>query len=149
MLARLSEDRRPPELIRVARVALRAWRMRGTEKPYMFGHGKAFETVKWPVTWYGAYAMLDTLGRFPTLRRATTADPEDRSALAELAACLIAYNIGAEGIVLPRSAYHGWAGFSFGRKHAPSPLATAWLLKVLHRLDDLAPEAALVDVRRR
>ncbi|MEO3788389.1 hypothetical protein ABGB12_34100 [Actinocorallia sp. B10E7] len=148
VFARLPEDQRPPELIRVARVALRAWRMRGTEKPYMFGHGKAFKTVKWPVTWYGAYAMLDTLGRFPALWRGAAAEEEDRSALAELAACLIAYNVGAGGTVVPRSVYQGWAGFSFGRKREPSPLATAWLLKVLCRLDDLAPEAAAVDVRR-
>jgi hypothetical protein len=51
----------------VARATLRAWPVRGSEQPYMFGHGKSFKTVKWPVTWYGAYAVLDALGHYPAL----------------------------------------------------------------------------------
>jgi hypothetical protein len=35
---------------------------------------------------------------------------------------------------------------SFGQKQRPSPSATARLLAVLHRLDDLAEAAAAVDV---
>lgn len=137
---------RPSGLTGAARVALRAWRMRGTEKPYMFGHGIAFKTVKWPVTWYGAYAVLDTLGRYPGLWRGPGADPADRAALAELAACLAAYNAGPGGWVVPRSTYRGFESFSFGQKKRPSPFATARLLAVLHRLGDLAGDAAAVDV---
>ncbi|HET6533620.1 MAG TPA: hypothetical protein VFH03_23780 [Actinoplanes sp.] len=36
--------------------------------------------------------------------------------------------------------------FSFGQKKAPSGFATARLLAVLHRVDDLAGDAAAVDV---
>jgi hypothetical protein len=138
----------PGRLSEAARVALRAWRMRGAEKPYMFGHGITFKTVKWPVTWYGAYAVLDTLGRYPQLWRGPGADPADRAALAELAACLIAYNAGPDGWVVPRSAYRGFESFSFGQKKLPSPFATARLLAVLHRVSELAGDAEAVDVRQ-
>ena len=137
---------RPSGLAAAARVALRAWRMRGTEKPYMFGHGIAFKTAKWPVTWYGAYAVLDTLGRYPQLWRDPDGDPADRAALAELAACLIAYNAGPDGWVVPRSAYRGFEAFSFGQKKRPSPFATARLMAVLHRLDELAAPAEAIDL---
>jgi hypothetical protein len=136
----------PEEVLRVARVALRAWRMRATEKPYMFGHGKAFKTVKWPPTWYGAYAVLDALGRYPALWRGGQAEPADRVALAEVAACLVRYNLSRDGTVTPRAAFQGFTSFSFGQKKTPSGFATARVLAVLHRLDELAADAAAVDV---
>ncbi len=145
--ARLPPGRQPGGLLDAARVALRAWRARATEKPYMFGHGRQFKTAKWPPTWYDAYAMLDTLGRYPRLWRDPHADPADARALAELAACLIAYNVSADGTVTPRSTYRGFEKWSFGQKKHPSPFATALLLAVLHRISDLAPAAAEVDVR--
>ena len=112
----------------------------------MFGHGTAFKTVKWPPTWYGAYAVLDTLGRYPALWRGRHADPADRTALAELAACPVRYNMSRDGTVTPRSAFQGFAWSSFGQKKRPSGFATARVLAVLHRLDDLAGDAAAVDV---
>lgn len=145
--ARLRTPLQPGRLPAVARVSLRAWRVRAMEKPYMFGHGRQFKTVKWPPTWYGAYTMLDTLGRYPALWRGDDHDPADASALAELAACLVSYNVSADGTVTPRSTYRRFETFSFGQKKQPSPLATALLLAVLHRLDDLAPAVAAVDVR--
>lgn len=112
----------------------------------MFGHGKAFKTVKWPPTWYGAHAVLDTLGRYPALWRGRHVDPADRTALAELAACLVSYNMSPDGTVAPRSAFQGFGSLSFGQKKTPSGFATARLLAVLHRLDDLAGDAAAIDV---
>lgn len=144
--ARLPEHERPAGLLDVARVALRAWERRGSQKPYMFGHGKAFKTVKWPPTWYRAHSLLDTLGRYPGLWRGPDASPVDRRSLAELAACLIAYNLGEDGRVVPRSTYRGFEAFSFGQKKVPSAFATAQLLTVLHRLDDLAPDAGNIEV---
>ena len=117
--AMLPPSAQPSGLTGAARVALRAWRMRGAEKPYMFGHGKAFKTVKWPVTWYGAYAVLDTLGRYPGLWREPAADPADRAALAELAACLVAYNAGPAGQVVPRSVTAASSPSRSGRRRAP------------------------------
>jgi hypothetical protein len=112
----------------------------------MFGHGRAFKTVKWPPTWYGSYAVLDALGRYPALWRGAHADRADRAALAELAACLVRYNLSPDGTVTPRSTFQGFTSFSFGQKKTRSAFATACLLAVLHRLDDLAGEAAAVDV---
>ena len=142
----LPESEWPGGLLDVARVSLGVWRGRGERKPYMFGHGKQFKAVKWPPTWYRVDAVLDALGRYPALWRGPDADPDDRQALAELAACLIAYNMGEGGRVVPRSTYRGFEGFSFGQKRRPSAFATARLLAVLHRLDDLAPEALAIDV---
>jgi hypothetical protein len=118
--ARLPQRQRPDGLLEVARVALRAWRVRGREQPYMFGHGRTFKTVKWPVTWYGAHSVLDALGRYPPLWRGRHADPGDRAALAELAACLVAYNAGPAGTVTPRSAWRGFETCSFGQKKGSS-----------------------------
>jgi hypothetical protein len=142
----LPERERPAGLLDVARVALRAWEHRGSQKPYMFGHGKAFKTVKWPPTWYRAYSVLDTLGRYPELWRGPDAGPVDRRCLAELAACLIAYNLSEDGRVVPQSTFRGFEAFSFGQKKVPSPFATAQVLTVLHRLDDLGPDVGTVDV---
>ncbi|MGB8020473.1 MAG: hypothetical protein WCF04_04550 [Candidatus Nanopelagicales bacterium] len=144
--ARLPSAQRPAGLHDVARTSLRAWTDRGTEKPYMFGHGRTFKTVKWPAMWYRVDAILDGLGRYPGLWAEPGSSDGDRRALAELAACLIAYNMTTEGRVVPRSTYREFESFSFGQKAQPSPFATARLLAILHRLDVLAPDAAAVDV---
>ena len=145
--ARLPSRQRPRGLLGLARTSLRAWRVRGEEKPYVFGHGIAFKTVKWPTSWYDVHLVLDTLSRFPGLWRGPRARPEDRLALAELAACMVAYNVGRDGRVTPRSCYRGFESFSFGQKKVPSAFATARLASVLRRLDDLTPEIRAVDVR--
>jgi hypothetical protein len=136
----------PDGILDVARVTARSWRVRASEKPYMFGHGRQFKTVKWPVTWYGAYAVVDTLGRYPALWTGTGAQPEDRLAVTELTACLVAYNVDSDGRVTPRSTFRGFQAYSFGQKKQPSPLATALLAAVVLRVSDLAPDIAAVDV---
>lgn len=149
--ARVAEPERPPglldvSLLDVARVSLAAWQQRDMQKPYMFGHGKTFKTIKWPATWYRVYAVLDTLGRYPGLWRGEDARPEDRRSMAELIAVLIAYNMTDDGRVVPLSTSRGFEAFSFGQKKEPSAFATAQILTVLHRLDDLAQEAQGIDV---
>jgi hypothetical protein len=139
-------DQRPTIMIDVARVALRAWRFRHDEHLHLFGHGDRFKIVKWPTTWYGVFSVLDTLGRYPELWDGPDADPNDRIALVELAACLMAYNVAPDGRVTPRSCWRGFREFSFGRKDRPSPFATARVLQVLHRLGDLVDDAPSVDV---
>lgn len=145
-LARFPETQRPAGLLEVARVAVRAWRVRMDEQPYMFGHGYRFKTVKWPTLWYDLHWVLDTLGRYPDLWRGRKVDPDDRRALAEMLACLVAYNFGSSGRVTPRSCYKGFEAFSFGQKKQPSPFATARLAAVTRRFGDLAGEAAGIDV---
>ena len=144
-LARLPQSWHPTGLIEIARVAVRAWQVRGDEQPYMFGHGYRFKTVKWPTFWYDLHWVLDTLGRYPDLWRGR-ADSNDRAALAEMLACLVAYNFDATGRVTPRSCYQGFAAFSFGQKKQPSPFATARLAAVIRRFEDLAEDAAAINV---
>ena len=144
--ALLPADQQPPDLLATARVALAGWTNRATSKPYMFGHGLAFKTVKWPPLWYRVDALLDALGRYPALWQGPGADPGDRRALAELTACLIRYNTTTQGQVIPHSAYRGFETYSFGQKKRPSPYATARLLAILHLFDDLAADALAVDV---
>lgn len=138
----------PDEWIDAARTCLGVWRNRGQEKPYMFGHGRQFKTVKWPTFWYDIHMVLDTLSRFPALWRGAHVLEEDRVALAELTACMIAYNFGPDGSVIPHSCYKGFEAFDFGQKKRRSGFATAKLCAILRRLDDLVEEARAVDVLR-
>lgn len=142
----LPEAERPDGLEDSARTVLDVWRHRGEHQPYMFGHGMRFKTVKWPPLWYGAYAVLDTLSRYSSVWR--DGDPSDRQATAELVACLVAYNVAADGTVTPRSVYRGFAQHSFGQKKRPSPIATALLAAVVRPFADLAGDVAEVDVTR-
>ncbi|MHB1354395.1 MAG: hypothetical protein ACYCZF_00300 [Anaerolineae bacterium] len=141
--AQLPRSLWPEHLLEAASASLMVWRERGTEKPFMFGHGRQFKTVKWPPTWYDVSALLLTVSRYPELRQT----PEDRRLLAELAACLVAYNFNSDGKVIPRSCYQGYEGYSFGQKKQSSPWATAYLCALLRRYNDLAEEIHSVDVR--
>ncbi len=112
----------------------------------MFGHGRQFKQVKWPPAWYGAYELVDTFGRLPEVWNGSEAHPEDRRALAEMAACLLAYNASPDGTVTPLSIFEGFEAHSFGQKKRPSPFATALVWAALLRLEPLAEEIASVDV---
>lgn len=146
VFSHLARSERPEWLVDAARTPLEVWRRRADERPYMFGHGYQFKSVKWPDFWYDALWVLETVGRYPQLWRGPIAMPEDRTAVAELLACLIAYNFGADARVTPRRTYQGFERFSFGGKRAASPFATAIMLATLMRFDDMAPEALAVDV---
>jgi hypothetical protein len=112
----------------------------------MFGHGVAFKTVKWPTFWYDVHWLLDTLARYPPLWRAPDAHPADRRTIAELVACLVAYNVDRDGTVTPRSCCQGFADYSFGQKKLPSAFATARVAVVLRRFDDLVDDVRAVDI---
>ncbi len=142
----LPRSDQPDGLDAVASRLLGVWRGRGEHKPYLFGHGIGFKTVKWPPYWYGILWFLDTIGRYPAVWRSGDADPSDRAAAAELVACLAAYNVDREGKVTPRSCYRGFGAFSFGQKKQPSPFATARVAAVVARFGDLSDDIAAVDV---
>lgn len=144
----LPAAQRPTSVVEAARTALRAWRMRGTEKPYMFGHGSAFKAGKWPRTWYDAAAILEAVAPFPEVWAPPGARPEDTQAVVELAACVVAFAFGADGRVTPRSCFKGFEGWSFGQKKVPSPFATAVLGAALRPYVPLADEIRRVDVHR-
>ncbi len=146
VFGRLPLSQRPRQVLQAARTAVRAWRRRGEEKPYLFGHGRQFKTTKWPAFWYDLHYALDALGWHGDLWEDETALPEDRKSLAEMLACLVAYNFDAKGCVTPKSCYRGFESFSFGQKKHPSPFATASLCFVLRRFGTLADEVRNVDV---
>lgn len=137
---------RAADMLAAARTPLEVWRRRGEERPYQFGHGYQFKSVKWPNFWYDVLWVLETVGRYPGLWRGPDARREDRQAVAELAACLIAYNLDEDARVVPRRAYRGFESFSFGLKRDPSPFATARVLVALSRVADLAQDIRAVDV---
>jgi hypothetical protein len=130
----------------VASTALGAWRDRGSHKPYMFGHGRQFKQVKWPPTWYGAYEVVEVMGRLPEVWSGADAREDDVAALSEIAACLLAYNVSADGTVTPLSTFQGFEDWSFGQKKTPSPFATALVWSALARLEPIATRIAAVDV---
>ncbi|MBE0416842.1 MAG: AlkZ family DNA glycosylase [Coriobacteriia bacterium] len=142
----LPHDERPSGIAEAARTPLEIWRRRTDERPYGFGHGYQFKSVKWPNFWYDVLWALETVGRYPEVWRGPRARSEDRRSVAELAACLIAYNFDGDGTVTPRRVCRGFEDFSFGRKQQPSPFATARCLVALSRVTDLAEEIASVDV---
>lgn len=142
----LPPEARPAAAGRAAHTPLEVWRRRAEERPYMFGHGYQFKSVKWPNLWYDVLGMVETIGRYPEVWSGPDARPEDRQAVAELAACLVAYNTDADGRVVPRRAYRGFEEFSFGQKKEPSPTATALVAAALARLTDLADEIEDIDV---
>jgi hypothetical protein len=142
----LPADRRPDEVVAAGRVSLAVWRNRGESKPYMFGHGRQFKRGKWPATWYSAFEVVDTIGRYPELWDGPNADLADRRSLAELAACVVAYDFDAQGRVVPRSCFRGFEQHSFGQKKVASPFATARVCVALRRLEPLVSEIRGVDV---
>ncbi|MDP2299244.1 MAG: hypothetical protein Q8M55_00855, partial [Actinomycetota bacterium] len=88
---------------------------------------------------------VDTLARLPETWRHSA---EDRASLAEIAACLLAYNVAADGRVTALSAFKGWEWLSIGQKKEPSALATALVWARLAVLEELTGEIAAVDVTR-
>ena len=134
---RVAPDRRPDGLLDAARVVLRAWRRRESERPYQFGHGRRFQAGKWPSTWYSALTVLDTLSHYPALWREEPRG-EDARAVGSLAGALLARAVSPSGTVTPASTYRGFEQYSFGQKKRPSAFATARTFAVLHRLHDLA-----------
>ncbi len=144
--SQLPEELRPATLLDAARTPLEIWRRRVDERPYEFGHGYQFKSVKWPNFWYDVLWVLETVSRFPQLWDGPTAREEDREALAEMAACLIAYNFDDDARVTPKRVYQGFERFSFGLKTEPSPFATARALVPLTRMVELAEQIARVDV---
>ena len=146
--ARLPSGQRPDGVLDAVRTSLAVWRRRTAEHPYMFGHGVSFKTIKWPPVWYGIWMLLDTVGRYPQAWSGSDADSDDRRSVAELVACLTAYNVAADGTVTPTSCYRGFDQFSFGSKRRPSPIATAMTAAVALRFAPIAKQIEAVEVLR-
>jgi hypothetical protein len=52
VLSRIPAEERPAWTLDAARTPLEVWRRRSDERPYAFGHGYQFKSVKWPNFWY-------------------------------------------------------------------------------------------------
>ena len=124
LFALVAANERPAKVASAGKTLLRAWRNRGTEKPYMFGHGRRFAAGKWPPTWYDASAVLEALAPYPSICTGRSASTEDRESANEILLALAA-TFGADGMVTPRSCFQGFQDYSFGQKKKPSPWATA------------------------
>ncbi|MCU0665400.1 MAG: hypothetical protein MUC50_24125, partial [Myxococcota bacterium] len=131
---------RPKGMAGAGRTLLRAWRNRGKEKPYMFGHGKRFVAGKWPPTWYDAPAVLDALAPYPSVWKGKTASAEDKKSTAEIVQALVT-TFAADGMVTPRSCCKGFEDYSFGQKKKPSAWATARLCGLLQDFSTVADTA--------
>jgi len=128
---------RPRRIADAARTVLGAWRRRGAEKPYMFGHGRRFVDGKWPPTWHDAAGVLEGLAAYPAVWKTKGAAAEDRQSVAEIVRAL-ASTFSADGTVTPRSCYKGFEDWSFGQKKLPSPWATARLCGILRSFTAVA-----------
>jgi hypothetical protein len=135
-----------PDVVGAARVLLGVWTNRAQRRPYLFGHGRGFKTVKWPPTWYRVDAVLDAVSRFPSVWERASAHETDLQAVVEMAACLLAYNVDHNGRVTPRSTFKGFEAFTFGQKKEPSEFATARLLALLQPFASLASDVRAIDV---
>lgn len=145
-LSHVPSAKRPAWTIAAARTPLEFWRRRSEERPYAFGHGFQFKTVRWPNFFYDVLWVLETVKRFPEVWESPSAREEDRRSIAELAACLVAYNFGADGRVTPKRTHRGFERFSFGRIDAPSPYATARAVAALVPFASLAAEISAIEV---
>ena len=147
-LAHAPGSLRPPWAANAARTLLAFWNARADQRPYDFGHGYQFKTVKWPPVWYNALSVLDVVGSFPEVWEEPGATETDKDAIAQLAAALVAHNVNAAGRVEILRAHPGFGRFSFGRRGEESPFATARVLAALAPFAGLAERIAAVDVSR-
>lgn len=126
----LPKNNWPSGLIDAGKTLLACWTERGTNKPYMFGHGKKFRATRPPFFWYNIGTMLDAVSHYPEL--------VDTEAFQELlAVSRLAFN--ADGMVIPASIYTNLKQFSFGQKKLPSPWTTLYLCRVFKRVTDHDP----------
>jgi hypothetical protein len=130
LFARVPASYRPKHVADSARTLLGAWRNRGKEKPYMFGHGERFIHGKWPPTWYDATAVLEALAPYTSVWKGKNAAVEDKKSAAQIVNALASV-FGPDGMVTPRSCYKGFEQYSFGQKKRPSPWATARVCGIL------------------
>ncbi len=137
LFALVAGPARPRGLGAAARTILGAWRARGREKPYFFGHGRRFVEGKWPPAWYDASEVLEALSAYPAAWKGSTAAQADRKAASEIVRALASV-FGPDGLVTPRSCARGFEAWSFGQKKVPSHWATARLCGILRPYSSLA-----------
>jgi hypothetical protein len=108
-----------------AEMLLWHWEHQRERKVYMFGIGTDFRRLKYPFVWYDILHVVDTLSRYPFVRR--------DSRFQEMVGTITAQADG-EGRYTASSTYRAWKGWSFADKKNPSPWLTFVVLRILKRI---------------
>jgi hypothetical protein len=108
-----------------AEMLLWHWEHQRERKIYMFGIGTDFRKLKYPFIWYDILHVVDTLSRYPFVRR----DPRFQEMVGTIAA-----QADKEVRYTASSAYQAWKGWSFADKKNPSPWLTYLVARLLARL---------------
>ena len=122
----LIQELQDSEVVRVGvETQLRHWEERHSRKYYLFGIGTDFQKLKYPHVWYDVLNVLDTLSRFPWIRR------DER--LLEMWGS-VASKQRDDGLFVPESIWTAWKGWSFAQKKVPSPSITLRIALIAKRL---------------
>jgi len=98
------------------------WERRAEVKYFLFGIGSDFRKLKYPFVWYNLLHVLDTLSRFPQVKR----DPRFQEMVGELVV-----QADENGRFTATSMYRAWQGWSFADKKQPSPWLTLLALRAI------------------
>ncbi|UYP43986.1 hypothetical protein NEF87_000271 [Candidatus Lokiarchaeum ossiferum] len=119
--------KRPANLIKCGKTLLNCWNDRSTKKPYMFGHGRNFRSLKPPFFWYNVGTVLDATSYYPKLVNTL-------SFKQLLSVALLSFD--SKGEITPKSIKTFFKGYSFGQKKNFSPWVTYYLSSICKRAVD-------------
>lgn len=121
----------PKHLIDAGNSLFNCWLKRADEKPYMFGHGRNFRTLKPPFFWYNIGSVLDATSHYPELVKT--------EAIQQLLAVSL-LNFEQFGRIIPKSVKRDFKDFSFGQKKESSQWVTLFMLRILKRAWEIDPQ---------
>ena len=128
---KLPQNILPQNLIETGKTLLSCWSERSTKKPYMFGHGRHFRTLRPPFFWYNVGSVIDAVSRYPVLVKT--------SAFKQLmSVALLSFN--EIGKITPKSIKTYFKGYSFGQKKKESPWVTYYLSNICKRVYESNPK---------
>lgn len=137
---KLPTGKRLESLINIGKTLLNCWADRTTKKPYMFGHGRNFRTLKPPFFWYNVGTVLDAASYYPEL--VNTMNFKQLLSVALL-------SFDSQGEITPKSIKTFFKGYSFGQKKNFSPWVTYYLSSICKRAvntnDSLIKEVLKLD----
>ena len=124
----LEESEWPDTLMDAGKTLLNCWTKRGSEKPYMMGHGRRFRMPRAPFFWYNIGTLLDAVSHYPKLIK-TQAFKE------LLAVSKLAWD--SKGYIIPQTVYLYYKDYSFGQKKEPSPWMTLFFSRIYKRATEI------------
>ena len=126
----LPKKKRPEYLIDAGKSLLNCWLNRAIEKPFMFGHGRKFRTLKPPFFWYNIGSVLDATSHYLELVKT-------KAFQQLIAVSLLSFNSSAE--IIPKSIKRYFKDYSFGQKKTPSPWVELFMLRIYKRAYEADP----------